>query len=168
MIKIVAFDTFNTVFQLTEEHRKDLKSYNRHVRDDSYTPFEFPESWETLIAHPDAKEGIERLRQNFTVVTMSNGSMDLLTKVSKFNGISWDAIVPIEMNKVYKPNLEAYKCILQLFKVKAEEVAMITANKTFGDIEAADKLGMRPILIREDGHIKDIIHLSNYLSNFGV
>lgn len=168
MIKIVAFDVFNTVFNITKEHHNDVREYNKHVRSDGWQPLQLPKSWETLEAHPDAKDGIDALRQNFTVVTMSNCPMDLLVKLSKYNNISWDAIIPIEMNKVYKPNLEAYKCILQLFQVKAEEVAIVTANKTFGDIEAAQILGMRPILIRKDGTIKDIIELNNYLRNIGL
>lgn len=168
MIKIVAFDVFRTVFNITEEHQNEVKEYNKHVRSEGWQPLNLPQSWETLLAHPDARQGIEEIRQNFIVVTMSNCPMDLLVKLSRYNGISWDAIIPIELNKVYKPNIDAYKTILQLFKVKAEEVVMVTANKTFGDIEAAETLGMRPILIREDGRIKDIIELSTYLKNFGL
>lgn len=107
-----------------------------------------PTSWETLPAHPDAREGIAKLRERFIVVTMSNGPLGLLTKLSKHNGISWDAIIPIEMKRVYKPNPVAYLTICDLLDVQPSEIMMVTANEKFGDLEAAQRLGMWTTLIR--------------------
>src|SRR5690606_31356336 len=113
--------------------------------------------WTDLPAHPDAVEGIRRLRKNFTVVTCSNGPLGLLAKLSKRNGIEWDAIVPMELNRVYKPNEKAYMTVCEVFGVQPHQVRMVTANKTFGDLEASSALGMIPTLIRdESSSFKDI------------
>ena len=49
-----------------------------------------------------------------------------------------------------------------MLDVKPEEVAMVTANETFGDLEASGVLGMRPILIR-DGNLPTIGSLADLL-----
>ncbi len=99
-MKVIAFDVFGTVFDLSSVDKRDIKAYIDHIRRPTWQPLVLPEYWETLPAHPDAAEGIARLRKKFTVVTCSNGPLHLLTKLSKHNSISWDAIVPLELNRV--------------------------------------------------------------------
>lgn len=150
MIKVIAFDVFGTVFDLTAADREDVKAYVDHVHADTWAPLTLPPSWYDLLAHEDARTGLQWLRDDgYQVVTCSNGPIELLTKLSKKNGLSWDMMIPLEMAKVYKPKLEAYQLICSLMGFKPHEVAMVTANKTFGDLEAATHLGMLPILIRD-------------------
>jgi 2-haloacid dehalogenase len=159
-MKIIAFDVFNTVFDLAGVPRDEIKAYADHIRQPEWSPLVLPKSWETLPAHPDSQSGIARLREKFMVVTMSNGPLGLLSKVSKHNGISWDAIIPLEMKKVFKPNPAAYMTICEVFGVNPSDVVMVTANEHFGDIEASRSLGMRPVLIRGE-YCKDINALAN-------
>lgn len=159
MIKLIAFDVFGTVFDLSSIDRNEIKEYVKHVHQSQWEPLNLPKSWEDIKAHPDSQIGISLLRKKFTVVTLSNGPVKLLSKISKNAAISWDMIIPIEMAKVYKPNIEAYKILISLFGIKPEEIAMVTANETFGDLEAAKQLGMKPILIRGNSSIKNIIEL---------
>ena len=159
-IKVVAFDVFGTVFDLSGVNHEEIRDYAHHIRQPSWSPLVLPESWKTLPAHPDSKYGIEKISLYYSVVTMSNGPLDLLVALSKHNSIKWDAIIPIQMNKVYKPKKEAYLTICELMKVQPNEVMMVTANKTFGDIEAAQSLGMTPMLIRGDSDIQNILQLS--------
>lgn len=163
-IKVLAFDVFGTVFDLSGVDREEVKSYARHIRSPEWKPLTLPQSWETLPAHPDSAEGINLLREKFIVVTCSNGNLGLLTKLSKHNKVQWDAIIPLELNKVYKPNPKAYMTVCEVLNVLPEEVMMVTANATFGDLEASKALGMTPMLIRDENTPKDIIELNRILS----
>lgn len=150
MLQVIAFDVFGTVFDLSGVDRAEVRAYVEYIRAADWKPLTLPESWNNLRAHADALEGIERLRRRFQVVTCSNGPISLLAKISKAAGISWDALIPLETARVYKPNPRAYQLICETMRVPPEAVAMVTANATFGDLEAAGVLGMRPILIRDD------------------
>lgn len=166
-MKVIAFDVFGTVFDLAGVDRQEIRDYVHHIRQDTWEPLRLPKHWETLPAHPDAAEGISRLRKNYIVVTMSNGPLGLLTKLSKHNGIQWDAIMPLEIKRFYKPRPEAYLTVCDVLDVPPENVMMVTANKGFGDLEAAAALGMKPILIRDPGgDFNDIHGLASYLDKF--
>lgn len=158
-MKVIAFDVFGTVFDLSGVPKEEIRAYAHHIRQDTWSPLFLPESWAKLPAHPDAAEGIERLRRDFTVVTCSNGPLGLLAKLSKHNGISWDAIIPLELNRVFKPDPFAYLTVCQVLEVKPKDVMMVTANEKFGDLEASKSLGMFPQLIRS-GNTETIIELA--------
>jgi len=164
LIKVIAFDVFGTVFDLDEVDRDDVRNYIAQIRKPVWEPLRLPRSWETLPAHPDARLGIELLRSEYTVVTCSNGPLGLLAKMSKHNGIIWDAIIPLELDRVYKPNPDAYRVMCRVLDVHPSEVMMVTANESFGDLEASAALGMRPQLIRHIGKngdgVADIVSLA--------
>jgi 2-haloacid dehalogenase len=160
---VIAFDLFGTVFDLSGVARQEIKDYAVHLRNPEWSPLHLPKSWETLPAHPDSAEGIERLRRKFMVVTCSNGPLGLTAKLSKHNGISWDAIIPLELNRVYKTDPRAYLTVCEVLGCYPEQVMMVTANKDFGDLEASAALGMTPQLIRDGDGPKSIIELAEQL-----
>lgn len=163
MIKVIAFDVFGTVFDLSGIPKQEIKDYINHIRKPVWEPLKLPEHWARQPAHTDASFGIGWLRSKYMVVTCSNGPLGLLTKLSKFNGVTWDAIIPLELNRVYKPNPKAYLTVCEVLDVLPEEVLMVTANKTFGDLEASVSVGMKSILIRGDDGPKTIIELAEQL-----
>lgn len=150
MLKVIAFDVFGTVFDLKAARREEVQAYGLHISQPEYSPLELPKSWEYLPAHSDSAKGIARLRNKFLVVTCSNGPLGLLIRMAKNAGIVWDGFIPMELNRVFKPRLEAYQAIRDVLDVEYSEVMMVTANEKFGDLEAAQQLGMRPQLIRND------------------
>lgn len=150
--KVIAFDVFGTVFDLSGVDRSEVRAYVEHIKRPAWAPLELPEHWERLPAHADSRPALKLLRHKYQVVTLTNGPVRLVTKLSKHNGISWDMIIPIECEKVYKPNVLAYIFAADLMGVSGREVLMVTANKTFGDLEAAEELGMGSHWIdRENG-----------------
>lgn len=167
MRKVIAFDVFGTVFDLSGVNREEIKSYAQHIRKPEWEPLKLPSHWASLPAHPDAAEGIARLREKFFVVTCSNGPLGLLAKLSKHNGITWDAIIPLELNKVYKPNPKAYMTVCEVLDVEPNEVIMVTANEKFGDLEGSRRIGMEAILIRNEV-FPTIISLAEMLCPHGV
>lgn len=162
-MKVIAFDVFGTVFDLSGVPREEIKRYIDHIRRPDWQPLQLPASWETLPAHPDAAEGIDKLRERFFVVTCSNGPLGLLAKLSKHNGIVWDVIIPLELNRVYKTNPKAYLTVCEVLGVEPADVMLVTANKDFGDLEESAALGMTPQLIRNPGTPQTIAELAEAL-----
>ena len=160
---VIAFDVFGTVFDLSGIDRDEVRDYVRHIREPEWRPLTLPESWRNIPAHPDAAEGIQRLRTKHAVVTLSNGPVSLLVELSKRAGIDWDALVPIELAHVYKPRLDAYRVACDLMRVPPDRVLMVTANATFGDLEASAAVGMQSILIRGLDGPRTIIELAERL-----
>jgi len=162
-IRMILFDVFGTVFDMSSLPKEDIKHYVNHVTGFLWSPLTLPRDWWDLKAHPDAAEGIRKLRERFVVATLSNGPVDLLVWLSKQNGIDWDWIVPIQMEQVYKPRREAYEVVFQCFKFDPSHVLLVTANPTFGDIEGAASVGMKSQVIRQPGCPQTIIELSEVL-----
>jgi 2-haloacid dehalogenase len=167
-MKVIAFDCFGTVFDLTGVPRGEVKAYIDHIEKPEWSPLELPQHWQDLPAHADAREGVERLRSRFRVVTCSNGPLAMLSAMSWRAGIRWDAIVPLEANRVFKPDPLAYRTVSQVCCVERSDVLVVTANtrlgrRDFGDVEAARWAGMKSVLIRGDSPIPDIIALAERL-----
>jgi 2-haloalkanoic acid dehalogenase type II len=162
-MKIIAFDVFGTVFNLDKIPTEEINYYGNHIRQQPWQPLNLPNSWQNIPAHPDAAEGIAILRQHYQVITLSNCPMKLLTKLSKNNHISWDAIIPLESYQIYKPNPKAYQIAIQLMDEHPNNIMMVTANPTFGDIEQATNLDMIPQIIRHSHHPKDILELAKII-----
>ncbi len=166
VIKCIAFDCFGTVFDMSTVSREEIAAYVEHVRKADFSPFEFPRSWWDLKAHPDAAEGIKRLQDTgFSCVALSNGDAGLIWRASKRkNPIAWNYVFDLRAEKVYKPNIEAYRLVEKLLGYKPEDCLMVTANPTFGDIEGEAAVGMQSQVIRH-GYPNTIIELAEMLAS---
>ena len=164
MLKVIAFDVFGTVVDLSGVPRDEVRAYVDHIRQPEWAPLVVPESWERLPAFADSAEGIHRLREKFIVVTCSNGPLGFQTKLLKHAGVQFDAIIPLELNRVYKTNPKAYMTVCEVLGVEPSEVLMVTANEKFGDLEASRALGMEAVLIRGSGGPQTIVELAEMLT----
>lgn len=167
--KVIAFDCFGTVFDMSQVNREEISAYvkaSRNKAGNDWNPLSLPEHWKTIPAHADSVEGIKLLRKDRICVALTNGPVHLITEMSRNAGIDWDLIVPIELWQVYKPQPRAYEMLLSLYpQYKPQDFCMVTANATFGDIEAATQLGMQSWLIRDEaGFTKDIIDLAHQIN----
>jgi 2-haloacid dehalogenase len=114
----------------------------------SWEPIDImPRNWYNLKTHPDSKEGLDRLRKKYMIVTLSNGPIHILTYLSKKNDLTWDMMIPIQERKIYKPNLKAYKMCVDLMGVLSYSCMMVTSNENFGDLEASVAVGMHSCLV---------------------
>ena len=68
----------------------------------------FSRAWHRLKPWPDAVRGLKRLRKKFTLATLSNGNIALLTNMAKHAGLPWDCILSSELARHYKPDREVY------------------------------------------------------------
>ena len=167
-IKCVAFDCFGTVFDMSGVSRDQIRDYVDHVRKETFSPYGFPREWWELKCHPDAAEGVKRIQAlGIDCITLSNGDVELLDHVSANGGICWNHLVDLAKHRVYKPNVNAYWTVMADTGHKPAETLMVTANPTFGDIEGAQAIGMRPFVIR-NGYPNTIIELAEMLETEGV
>lgn len=167
-IAVVAFDLFGTVFDMSNVPREEIVAYIDHIEKPEWSPLELPESWVNLPAHPDSQRGLALLHNRFEVTTCSNCPLGLARAMVERAQLWFDAVTPIEANRVFKPHPRAYFTVCEVMGVPPEAVLMVTANprlgrKDYGDVEAAREVGMQSVLIRGESEIPDIIALAERL-----
>jgi 2-haloalkanoic acid dehalogenase type II len=161
--KVIAFDLFGTVFDLSGVDRAEIRAYIEHIKKPEWSPLVLPESWKDLPDFPDTWEGLNRLNDRYSVATMSNAPYLLQNHLLDNHALGFVKQVPLELARVYKPNPRAYLTVCDMLNVEPTEVMMVTANKDFGDLEASAALGMTPMLIRSGDGPKTIIELAEQL-----
>lgn len=151
--KLVAFDVFGTLLDMSNVPREELEAYGRHIAQPEWAPLRLPDHWQVLPTFPDVWPGLITLAMVVpTVVTLSNAPLRFQRALWAFNdreGANIDEVVPLEVARVFKPHQDAYRAVLRMFPEYApEECLMVTANEHFGDLEGARSVGMRSMLIR--------------------
>jgi 2-haloacid dehalogenase len=72
-------------------------------------------AWHRLEAWPDVVMGLTRLKTKFTISTLSNGNIGLLTNMAKRAGLPWDCVLSAEVFKAYKPDPATYLGVAKVF-----------------------------------------------------
>jgi 2-haloacid dehalogenase len=116
------------VNHLTEEQKKDLNRV-----------------WHRLKPWADTVEGLLKLKQNYTIITLSNGNLGLLADMAKNAGLPWDLILSAEVFRHYKPDPETYLGVCQTFDLKPEQVMLVAAHKD--DLQAAHACGLQTAFV---------------------
>jgi 2-haloacid dehalogenase len=106
---------------------------------------DFNRVWHRLRPWPDSVAGLERLKTRFTITTLSNGNISLLTNMAKHASLPWDCILSAENVRHYKPDREVYLLVPDLFDLKPEEVMMVAAHER--DLESAQRYGLRTAFV---------------------
>ena len=122
--------------------------------------------WHRLNPWPDSVEGLTRLKQKFTIVTLSNGNLSLLADMAKNSGLPWDLILSAEVFRHYKPDPETYLGVAATFDVEPQEVMLVAAHKD--DLQSASKLGLQTAFIvrpKEFGptHVRNDLHQEDWV-----
>jgi len=157
----MAFDCFGTIFDVSDVPRQDRIDYGNHVRTVDFSPFNFSPAWYAIKAHADSAKGIQLLQASgIKCVTLSNGSVELLTQISASADIHWDLVIDLTKHRVYKPNPDAYLTVEKELGFKPRDTLMVTANPLFGDVEKATAIGMQTQIIRH-GYPDTVIELAD-------
>jgi 2-haloacid dehalogenase len=96
--------------------------------------------WHRLAPWPDARRGLRLLRRRYTIATLSNGNVALLTAMAKHSSLPWDCILSAELFRHYKPDPEVYTGAATLLGLAPGEVMMVAAHHN--DLEAARACGL--------------------------
>ncbi len=133
---------------LSESERRDLN----HV-------------WHRLTPWPDSVDGLSRLKTRFTIGTLSNGNVALLTNMAKAAGLPWDVIFSAELVQHYKPDPETYQMPPRLLGLDASEVMLVAAHNS--DLQAAAGEGLQTAFVARPlehgpGQVDDLAAESDY------
>ena len=118
-------------FQLTHLTEDEKRNLNR--------------VWHRLDPWPDSVEGLTRLKSRYTICTLSNGNIGLLTNMAKNAGLPWDCILSAEVFRKYKPDPATYLGVAQIFDVDPGDVMMVAAHQD--DLAHARACGLRTAFI---------------------
>lgn len=97
--------------------------------------------WHRLDPWPDTVAGLTRLKTRFTITTLSNGNIGLLTNMAKRAGLPWDCVLSAEVFRAYKPSPETYFGVARVFDLEPAQVALVAAHHE--DLKAARDCGLR-------------------------
>lgn len=97
-------------------------------------------AWEKLPPWPDAVDGVAAIRRLMPVAPCSNGSIALMTALSRFAGLTWDCILGAEIAQGYKPDPKVYLASCAALRLPPEEVVMVAAHNS--DLAAAREAGL--------------------------
>jgi 2-haloacid dehalogenase len=127
--------------------------------------------WHRLRPWADSVEGLSRLKQQFTIVTLSNGNLSLLSNMAKNAGLPWDLILSAEVFRHYKPDPETYLGVAACFDIQPEEVMLVAAHKD--DLQAASSYGLQTAFIerpREFGptHQRNDLHKEGWIDYHAI
>lgn len=117
--------------------------------------------WHRLDAWTDAVQGLLRLKTAYTICTLSNGNLGLLTHLSKHARLPWDCILSAEIFKKYKPAPETYLGVAKVFDVYPDQVMLVAAHQS--DLDGAHRCGLKTAYIERRleygaGQKKEILH----------
>ena len=101
--------------------------------------------WHRLDPWPDVVTGLTRLKSEFTICTLSNGNIGLLTNMAKRAGLPWDCVLSAEVFRAYKPSPKAYLGVAQVFDLEPAEVMLVAAHHD--DLAAARSCGLQSAYI---------------------
>lgn len=101
--------------------------------------------WHRLEPWPDSVEGLTRLKSRYTICSLSNGNIGLLTEMAKKSGLPWDCILSAENFNKYKPHPETYLGVAKTFALDPGQVMLAAAHHS--DLEQARNCGLETAYI---------------------
>ncbi|KAH6654785.1 HAD-like domain-containing protein [Truncatella angustata] len=139
-----------TDFLLQEEvHRRTLRLMIPEYKFEGlWTPDQLEELvflWHKLDAWPDSAAAIARLAKHGPVVTLSDGSVQLLKALNDRNDLGYTDIWGSDTWTAYKPDPAVYKGAVAKLGLQPHEVALVAAH--LGDLWAAKKCGLKAFYV---------------------
>lgn len=101
--------------------------------------------WHKLDAWPDAATAIARLAKHGPVITLSDGSIQLLKSLDKINELGFSDIWGSDTWAAYKPDPAVYQGAIAKLGLEPHDVALVAAH--LGDLWAAKKCGMKAFYV---------------------
>ena len=102
-------------------------------------------AWHRLAPWNDTVEGLNLLKSNFSISTLSNGGIDLLTNMANKQNLPWDNIFSAETFMHYKPDSETYLGAVDKLNLEAQEVMLVAAHNQ--DLLSAKKYGLKTAFV---------------------
>ena len=84
--------------------------------------------WHKLYPWDDSVEGLRKLKEDFSIGTLSNGNFSLLLNMSKYSKLNWDFIFSGDIFEKYKTNEYVYKKACQYLDLNPSQVMIFAAH----------------------------------------
>ena len=97
-----------------------------------------------LDAFPDARPALAELKaRGARLAILSNGSPRMLEAIVAASGLTGllDAVLSVDVLRLYKPRPEVYALVTRHFGVKAQDIAFVSSNRW--DVMGAASFGFR-------------------------
>ncbi len=125
----------------------------------------FTHAWEKLPPWPDSVPGLDRLKTQHMIAPCSNGSIALMTRLAKYGGLNWDAILGADIARDYKPRPAVYLASAAALGLSPNRVMMVAAHN--GDLAAAREAGLKTAFLprpteRGPGQTQDLVAESDW------
>lgn len=102
-------------------------------------------AWHALDPWSDVHSGLEELRRDHIVATLSNGHVALLVDLARHGDLRFDCVLSAELARAYKPAAVVYRTAARLLCVAPDEVMLVACHPW--DLAGARKAGLRSALI---------------------
>jgi 2-haloacid dehalogenase len=102
-------------------------------------------TWHALDPWPDVRSGLEELRADHIVATLSNGHVALLVDLARHGDLRFDCVLSAQLARAYKPAAIVYQTAAQLLSMEPDEVMLVACHPW--DLGGARKAGLRSALV---------------------
>ena len=102
-------------------------------------------SIERLKPFPDVSASLDRLRNKFKLVVLSNGDSDMLRSATQHHGLLFDAQVSVDSAGVFKPHHKTYETAADILETNITSICHIAAHPF--DCIGAKATGMHSIYV---------------------
>lgn len=102
-------------------------------------------AWSNLKPWPDTRPGLARLRKQFKLSTLSNGSMASMVNIVKTHELPFDCVLTAELVHSSKPDPRVYALAQKSLGVRADQILMVACHKY--DLAAAKAFGFKVAFI---------------------
>jgi 2-haloacid dehalogenase len=102
-------------------------------------------AWHRLDPWPDVRPGLEALRGERVVASLSNGHVALLVDLARHCDLRFDCVISAELAHVYKPDPEVYLTAARLLGVEPAELMLVASHPW--DLKGARRAGLRTALV---------------------
>ncbi|MBU3649016.1 MAG: haloacid dehalogenase type II [Limnohabitans sp.] len=101
--------------------------------------------WHRLDPWPDSVAGLNQLKRQHLICSLSNGNLSLLTHMAKRARLPWDCVLSAEVFRAYKPDPQVYRGAVETFGLAPEQAMLVAAHQD--DLAAARACGLQTAYI---------------------
>lgn len=101
---------------------------------------ELNSAWHHLDPWPDSKPGLDRLRKQYILATLSNADVSAVIRITQHCDFPWHAVFTAEMVGTFKPDPAVYRYALRSLGLPPDRVMMVASHKY--DLRAAADIGL--------------------------
>ncbi len=107
----------------------------------------------------DTLPGMNRLKKDYVLASVSNGNVALMVNMAKHSAVPWDMILESETAQGYKPQDKVYLHSAQMLGLEPAQCMMVAAHND--DLYAARALGFKTAYINRpyeygEGQVSDL------------